>query len=168
MPPSTTRNLVRVGEHRQYAMNVGVRYGIVVEIEAGTALLARPTSRFGRSSGVGSLRAAAAGAALPRRAPCGRWRLRPSAQCRSVASSLHQASAWALRRSRIRPEYERRRTHRRQERMVLLHAAFFVTARHRHRAGFITIVSCKAQQCRMEADRIAALVQDGTFQIIVE
>ena len=49
-----------------------------------------------------------------------------------------------------------------------LHAAFFVAARHRHRTGFITVVSGKAEECRMEADRIAASFQDHTLQIIVE
>jgi hypothetical protein len=49
-----------------------------------------------------------------------------------------------------------------------LHATFFVAASDRHRAGFITVVSGKAEQCRMEADRIAASFQDRTFQIIVE
>ena len=49
-----------------------------------------------------------------------------------------------------------------------LHVAFFVTASDRHRARFITIMSGKAEQCRVEADRIAASFQDRTFQIIVE
>src|SRR5277367_2674321 len=36
------------------------------------------------------------------------------------------------------------------------HAAFFVAASDRHRARFITIISGKAEQCRMEADRTTA------------
>ena len=49
-----------------------------------------------------------------------------------------------------------------------LHAAFFVAACNRHRAGFITVVSGKAEQCRMKADGSAASFQDRTFQIIVQ
>jgi len=48
------------------------------------------------------------------------------------------------------------------------HAAFFVAACHCHRAGFITIMSGKTEQCRMEADRITASFQDRTFEIIIE
>jgi hypothetical protein len=49
-----------------------------------------------------------------------------------------------------------------------LDAAFFVAARHRHRAGVVTVVSSEAEQGRMEADRIAASFQNRTFQIVVE
>jgi hypothetical protein len=47
------------------------------------------------------------------------------------------------------------------------HAAFFVAASHRYRAGFITVVSGEVEQCRMEADRIAASFQDRALKIIV-
>ena len=48
-----------------------------------------------------------------------------------------------------------------------LHAAFFVAARDRDGARFVTVMAGKIQQGGMEADRIAAPLQHRAFKIIV-
>jgi hypothetical protein len=49
-----------------------------------------------------------------------------------------------------------------------LNATLLVAARHRHRARLVTVVSGEAEQCRVEADGIAASFQDSTFKIVIE
>ena len=49
-----------------------------------------------------------------------------------------------------------------------LDAALLVAARDRHRARFIAIMPGKAEQGRMEADRIAAPFQHRALEIVVE
>ena len=49
-----------------------------------------------------------------------------------------------------------------------LDATFFVTARDRHGARFIAILPGKAQQGRMETDRVAAPFQHHAFEIVVQ
>ena len=47
-------------------------------------------------------------------------------------------------------------------------AALLIAARNGNRTRLVTVVPGEAQQRRMEADRVAMPLQDGTFQIVVE
>ena len=49
-----------------------------------------------------------------------------------------------------------------------LDAALLVAASDRDRAGFVAIVPGKAQQRGMEADRVAAPLQHGALEIVIE
>src|SRR5450759_4896700 len=48
------------------------------------------------------------------------------------------------------------------------HAAFFVTARNRHRARLEPIIGGQLQQRRVEADRLGTAFQYCTFEVVIE
>jgi hypothetical protein len=48
------------------------------------------------------------------------------------------------------------------------HATFFVAARHRDGAGFVTVMRSEVEQGRVEADRITVPLQHGAAQVIVQ
>jgi hypothetical protein len=155
---------MRVGEHRQHATNIRMGYRIVIQIEA-------DIGRFADADG---------NALEQRRRVVGQRQQARRFLDEHLADATFEvfgtASVGGL---SIAPglsldieiiEIGERAS--REERITYvtygsLHAAFFVPACHRHRAGFITVVSGKAEQCRMEANRIAASFQDCTLEIIV-
>ena len=157
--------LVRIGEHRQHATNVRMRHRIVVEIEADIGRLAdRDRDAFEQRRRVVRQRQQArrflgehlADAVLEvfGTAPVGGLPVAPGLGLGIEIIEIGERASGEERITYVT--------------YGSLNAAFFVAARHRHRAGFITVVSGKAEECRMEADRIAASFQDRTFQIIVE
>jgi hypothetical protein len=161
----TDAHLMRVGEHRQHATNIRMGYRIVIQIEA-------DIGRFADANG---------NALEQRRRVVGQRQQARRFLDEHLADATFEvfgtASVGGL---SIAPglsldieiiKIGERAS--REERITYvtygsLHAAFFVPACHRHRAGFITVVSGKAEQCRMEANRIAASFQDCTLEIIVE
>ena len=50
----------------------------------------------------------------------------------------------------------------------LFHAAFFVAARDRDRAGFVTVMRGEVEQGRVEADRVAVPLEHGAAQVVVQ
>ena len=49
----------------------------------------------------------------------------------------------------------------------MAHAALLVAARHGHRTRLVAVVRGELQQHGVEADRVAAALQDGALEVVV-
>ena len=158
-------HLVRVGEHRQRAANVRVRDGVVVQVEADIRRLAdldrdaleqrrRIVGQRQQMRRFLGEHLAHAAVRFVGTAPVGGQAIAPGLGLGIEIIEIGEAAGGEERIPHVS--------------YGSFHAAFFVAARHRHRAGFIAVVPGKAQQRRMEADRIAASFQHRTLEIVVE
>ena len=157
--------LLRVRQHRQRALHIGSRHGIVVEVKANVGRLAdldrhalmhrgRVVRQLHQLGGLHSERFPYRARRLGRAAPVGRHTGAPGVCLRIEVVEIVEAAGCEERVPDV-PNGP-------------LDAAFFVAARHRHRARFVTVVSGKGQQRGMEANRIAAPFQNRTLKIVIE
>jgi hypothetical protein len=160
--------LVRIGEYGQDPPDTGIRHRIVVQVEADIRRLTNrhrdtPTCSSTGSGLFGTASRRGLSSSDTARTVRSGW----SGQRRSAASPVHQAVAWALRSSRSVKVHAAKNASR-TYRMALSTRPFSFAACYRYWAWFVTIVSGKAQQGRMEAARIAAPFQHGALEIVVE
>ena len=158
-------HLVRVGEHRQHPPHMGVRHGVVVQVEADIGRLADlDRDALEQRRGIvgqrqqarrllGEHRAHRA-VRFARTAPVGGQAAAPVVGLGIEVVEIGEAAGGEERRAHVADG--------------ALDAALLVAARHRDRTRFVAIVPGKVQQRGMEADRVAAPFQHRALEIVVE
>ena len=158
-------NPVFVGQHAQGPAHMGVRHRVVVQIEARIRCLANGDRHAlfqrivvlgqrqqARSLGFEGL--AHAQARILRPAPVRGRAIAPAARLRVQVVQVGVRAGGEEVVANVA--------------YGAFHPALLITARHRDRPRLVAVVTCERQQRGVEADRVAAALQHGALQVVVE